>query len=75
MSPACNARPVGPPNFPSVKEDLLKQLHRRWDNETHGNAIFVSATERSNIDLLRETILERVKRLYEERYPYLNTFY
>lgn len=59
----------------SVKEDLLKQLHRRWDNETHGNAIFVSATERSNIDELRELILERVKRLYEERYPYLNTFY
>jgi len=58
-----------------VKADLLKQLHRRWDNETHGNAIFVSATERSNIELLRETILERVKRLYEERYPYLNTFY
>jgi GTP-binding protein HflX len=58
-----------------VKLDLLKQLHRRWDNETHGNAIFVSATERSNIDMLREVILERVKRLYEERYPYLNTFY
>jgi GTP-binding protein HflX len=59
----------------SVKQDLLKQLHRRWDNETHGNAIFVSATERSNIDRLRETILEKVKQLYEERYPYLNTFY
>lgn len=58
-----------------VKQDLLKQLHRRWDNETHGNAIFVSATERSNIELLRETILERVKRLYEEKYPYQNTFF
>lgn len=58
-----------------VKADLLKQLHRRWDNETHGNAIFVSATEKSNIELLRETILEKVKTLYEERYPYLNNFY
>ncbi len=58
-----------------VKADLLKQLHRRWDNLTHGNAIFVSATEKSNIDILRETILEKVKALYEERYPYLNSFY
>lgn len=58
-----------------VKDDLLKQLYRRWDNLTHGNAIFVSATERSNIDRLRETILEKVKGLYEERYPFLNSFY
>jgi GTP-binding protein HflX len=58
-----------------VKKDMLKQLHRRWDNLTHGNAIFVSATERSNIDVLRETILEKVKQLYEQRYPYLNSFY
>lgn len=58
-----------------VKKDLLKQLHRRWDNETHGNAIFVSATEKSNIEMLRDTILDKVKQLYEERYPYLNNFY
>ncbi len=50
-------------------------MYRRWDNLTHGNAIFVSATERSNIDRLRETILEKVKGLYEERYPFLNSFY
>jgi len=58
-----------------VKEDLLKQLYRRWDNLTHGHAIFVSATERTNIQHLRETILNKVKELYEERYPYLNSFY
>jgi GTP-binding protein HflX len=58
-----------------VKKDLLKQLFRRWDNLTHGNAIFVSATERTNLETLREVILEKVKSLYEERYPYLNQFY
>ena len=58
-----------------VKEDLLKQLYRRWDNETHGNAIFISATEKTNIDNLRETLLNKVKELYEKRYPYLNEFY
>lgn len=58
-----------------VKQDLLQQLYRRWDNLTHGHAIFVSATERTNIQRLRETILNKVKELYEERYPYLDSFY
>ncbi|MBS1590068.1 MAG: GTPase HflX [Bacteroidetes bacterium] len=59
----------------SVKEDLLKQLHRRWDNLTHGNAVFISATERRNMDALRTIILNKVKTLYQERYPYLSQFY
>lgn len=60
---------------PEVKEDLLKQLYRKWDNLTTGHAIFVSATEKQNIERLREVILDKVKQLYEERYPYLNEFY
>lgn len=60
---------------PSVKQDLLKDLHRRWDNLTHGDAVFVSATERRNIDALREQILNKVKELYTVRYPYLTQFF
>ncbi|OJV50456.1 MAG: GTPase HflX [Bacteroidetes bacterium 43-16] len=58
-----------------VKEDLLKQLYRRWDNLTHGNALFISALELSNIERLKETLLNKVKELYEIRYPYLNNLY
>lgn len=58
-----------------VKQDLLNQLHKRWETETNGTCVFISATERRNIDELRETILKKVKRLYEERYPYLTNFY
>lgn len=58
-----------------VKEDLLKQLYRRWDNLTHGNALFISALELSNIERLKETLLHKVKELYGIRYPYLNNFY
>jgi len=58
-----------------VKQDLLQQLKRRWDNETHGACIFISATERINIEALRHTILGKVKELYRERYPYLTQFY
>lgn len=58
-----------------VKEDLLKQLYRRWDNLTHGNALFISALEMSNIERLKETLLHKVKELYGIRYPYMNNFY
>lgn len=58
-----------------VKQDLIKQLKRRWDNLTHGNCVFISATERLNIDGLRETILRKVRELYHERYPYMTQFY
>lgn len=58
-----------------IKEQLLKDLHRKWDNLTHGNALFISATENQNMDRLREVILEKVKQMYEERYPYLSQFY
>lgn len=58
-----------------VKQDLLIQLKNRWEHETNGNCVFISATERKNIDQLRETILNKVKELYKERYPYLTQFY
>jgi GTP-binding protein HflX len=58
-----------------VKKDLLAQLFRRWDNLTHGHAIFVSATEKDNIDGLREVLLNKVKESYQERYPYLTNFF
>lgn len=59
----------------SVKQELLNDLNERWQHLTNNSAVFVSAAERKNIDGLRHTILSRVKRLYEERYPYLTNFY
>jgi GTP-binding protein HflX len=58
-----------------VKQDLLNQLKKRWDHITDNSCVFISATERRNIDELRQTILDKVKYLYQERYPYLNKFY
>lgn len=60
---------------PEVKQDLLIQLNRNWMEKTNGAAVFISATERRNVDGLRETVLNKVKDLYEERYPYLTQFY
>ncbi len=58
-----------------VKREMLAQLESRWQQVTGNSAIFVSATERRNLDGLRNTILSRVKKLYQERYPYLTKFY
>jgi GTP-binding protein HflX len=57
-----------------VKEEILKDLKQRWENVTHGNCVFVSATERRNIDELRDTILNKVKEMYSVKYPYKTEF-
>ena len=58
----------------STKKEILEDLRDRWNNETNGNAIFVSALEKTNIDVLRKTILEKVRELYRIRYPYKSEF-
>jgi GTP-binding protein HflX len=57
-----------------VKKELLSELYERWQRETNGNCVFVSATERRNIDDLRRTILEKVQTLYKVRYPFKSEF-
>jgi GTPase len=57
-----------------VKEEILEDLRERWQRETHGNSVFISATERRNVDILRETILHKVRQLYQVRYPYKTTY-
>lgn len=59
----------------SVKQDLLRELKERWERDTNGNCVFVSATERSNVDQLRETIINKVREIYSIRYPYKELYY
>jgi len=60
---------------PEVKIDLQKQLEKYWNNETQNNCIFVSATEKMNVDELRIMILDKVREMYGIRYPYKDIFY
>ncbi|MDB5251846.1 MAG: GTPase HflX [Flaviaesturariibacter sp.] len=57
-----------------TKEQLLRDLEQRWNDETGGNAIFISALERTNIDTLRQQILDKVREIYRVRYPYKTDF-
>jgi GTPase len=58
-----------------VRAEILQDLKERWENQLQGNCVFISATERLNIDELRSTILNKVKQLYAIRYPYRTGFY
>ena len=58
-----------------TREELLKELKERWETETQSVCIFMSATERSNVDGLREALLSRVKELYKERFPYRTEYF
>jgi len=60
---------------PEVKNEILNDLKQRWQNETEGNCVFVSATERTNLDGLRQTILNAVRDMYRIRYPYKAEFF
>lgn len=60
---------------PEVKKEILDDLKQRWQNETAGHCVFVSGTERSNIDGLRQSILNEVREMYRVRYPYKAEFF
>ena len=58
-----------------VKEQLLDELKERWKAQTNGNCVFISATEKTNIKELRQIILNQVRNLYQQKYPYKAEFF
>ena len=53
-----------------IKKDILRELKERWEETTKGNCVFVSAIDKQNFDTLRQTILNKVREMYQIRYPY-----
>ncbi|HEV8084565.1 MAG TPA: GTPase HflX [Chitinophagaceae bacterium] len=60
---------------PEIKTDLINELKERWQGETHDSCVFISASERNNIPELRQTILNKVRELYQVKYPYKAEFF
>jgi GTP-binding protein HflX len=58
-----------------VKEEILLDLRQRWEEATQNQCVFVSATERENLEALRNLILEKVRDMYGIRYPYKTMIY
>lgn len=58
-----------------VKKEILRELRERWEFETNENCVFISALEKTNIDNFRKTLLDRVRDMYQKRYPYKSIYY
>jgi len=59
---------------PTTREEILNDLYERWQQETNGNAVFISAVNKRNTDSLRKSILRKVREIYKLRYPYKTEF-
>ena len=57
-----------------VRDALLHELKKRWENETDSRCVFISAIERRDIDRFRATLLNLVREMYTKRYPYKSGF-
>ena len=53
-----------------AREEVERELYQKWHNITGGNCVFISALLKSNLEVLRDDILERVRKIYAIRYPY-----
>ena len=58
-----------------VKEQLLAELKERWQAQTNGHCVFISATQKTNIKELRQVVLNQVRELYQSKYPYKAEFF
>lgn len=58
-----------------VRLEILNELKERWERDSQGNCVFVSAIERKNVDELRAVILNKVKEAYQKRYPYKTEYF
>ncbi|CAN5278141.1 GTPase HflX [soil metagenome] len=59
----------------TVKQEITEDIKKRWETETRGNCVFISAIEKRNFDELRQTILNKVREMYRVRYPYKAEFF
>jgi GTPase len=61
---------------PITKKNLsLEDLKKTWMRNLHTECIFISATNKQNIDEFRKILYDRIKDLHQKRYPYNNFLY
>ncbi len=61
---------------PRTKENLsLSEFKKTWMAKINGNAMFISALNKTHFDDLKKEMYRRIKKLHEVRYPYNNFLY
>lgn len=61
---------------PRIKENMsLEELKQSWMAQHHEKTLFISATEKANVDELKSMLYEEVKKIHVQRYPYDHFLY
>ncbi|MGQ0828105.1 MAG: GTPase HflX [Bacteroidota bacterium] len=61
---------------PVTKKNLsLEELKRTWMRTLHTQCLFISATNKQNIDEFRTVLYDKIKELHLKRYPYNKFLY
>lgn len=56
---------------PPEKENMtLEQWKQTWMNRLGNNVVFISATEKNNVEELKTTLLDLIVEIRDERYPF-----
>jgi len=53
-----------------TKNEIITEVKQRWNELAEGPTIYISATQRTNIEAFREKLIKLVQEMYEKRYPY-----
>jgi len=53
----------------------LKEWQNTWMNKLNGKCLFISALEKENFEILKESIFEAVKEIHITRFPYNDFLY
>lgn len=62
-------------NNPENKRMTLEDFKKSWMGRHNSPAIFISATDKINVDEFRELLYKEVLELHQKRYPYDNLLY
>lgn len=61
---------------PKTKENVtLEELEATWMARMNDNCLFISATEKRNIDTLKSVLYTKVRELHVQKYPYNDFLY
>ena len=61
---------------PFTRENMsLDDLKKSWMSKLNSPCIFISATDKENVDEFKNTIYNLVKELHVKRFPYNNLLY
>lgn len=59
----------------TIKNLSLDELKRTWMGKLNSQCVFISATDKQNIEEFKKIVYDKVKELHIKRYPYNNFLY